>query len=91
MYSGVLYSNAATIDGLIDRIADELGEPVTAIATGGVSRMIVPACRREIMLHDTEFAAERALGPLQAECLAGFPKQLRHVSNLGGRLAPVGR
>ena len=51
MYSGVLYSNAATIDGLIDRIADELGEPVTAIATGGVSRMIVPACRREIM-HD---------------------------------------
>ena len=51
MYSGVLYSNAATIDGLIDRIADELGEPVPAIATGGVSRMIVPACRREIM-HD---------------------------------------
>ena len=51
MYSGVLYSNAATIDGLIDRIADELGEPVTAIATGGVSRMIVPACRREIV-HD---------------------------------------
>ncbi len=35
MYSGVLYSNAATIDGLIDRIADELGEPVTAIVTGG--------------------------------------------------------
>ncbi len=51
MHSGVLYSNAATIDGLIDRIADELGEPVTAVATGGISRMIVPACRRTIV-HD---------------------------------------
>ena len=38
-------------DSVEAAVADELGEPVTAIATGGVSRMIVPACRREIV-HD---------------------------------------
>lgn len=53
MRSGVVNANAAMIDGLIDRIADELGEPVRAIATGGVSRLIVPACRREVV-HDPD-------------------------------------
>lgn len=53
MRSGVVYANAATIDGLVDRIAEELGEPVTAIATGGVSRLIVPACRRSVV-HDPD-------------------------------------
>lgn len=49
MRSGVVNANAATIDGLIDRIADDLGEPVTAVVTGGVSRLIVPACRRNVV------------------------------------------
>ena len=49
MRSGVVNANAATVDGLIDRIADELGEPVTAVVTGGVSKLIVPACRRNVV------------------------------------------
>lgn len=53
MLSGVVHANAAMIDGLVDRIADELGEPVTAIATGGISRLIVPACRRSVV-HDPD-------------------------------------
>lgn len=51
MRSGVVHANAAMIDGLVDRIADELGEPVTGIVTGGVSKLIVPSCRRPIA-HD---------------------------------------
>lgn len=53
MLSGVVHANAAMIDGLVDRIADELGQPVTAIATGGISRLIVPACRRSVV-HDPD-------------------------------------
>lgn len=50
MKSGLIYSNAAAIDGIIDRIEDELGQKVTVIATGGLAAKIVPLCRREIIL-----------------------------------------
>ena len=37
MQAGAVYSNAAAmLDGLIDRVEEELGEPVTAVATGGL-------------------------------------------------------
>ena len=36
MKSGVLYSNAAAIDGFVDRVEEELGEKATVIATGGL-------------------------------------------------------
>jgi type III pantothenate kinase len=50
MQSGVVYATAAMLDGLVDRVARELDGPVKAIATGGLSRMIVPACERDITL-----------------------------------------
>ena len=40
MKSGVLYGNASCIDGMVERIEEELGEPVTVIATGGLAKMI---------------------------------------------------
>ena len=49
MQSGLVYGNAAMIDGLIERIEEELHEKVTAIATGGAAKRIVPHCRREIV------------------------------------------
>ena len=49
MKSGILYANAAAVDGIIDRIEEELGQKVTAIATGGMSKKIIPHCRREII------------------------------------------
>jgi len=52
MTSGVIYSNADMLDGLIGRIEDELGEEVTVVATGGLSKVIVPHCQREIILDD---------------------------------------
>ena len=50
--SGVLYSNAAALDGIIDRIEEELGEKTTVIATGGLAKKIVPHCRKEIILDE---------------------------------------
>ena len=40
MKSGILYGNAGALDGLIDRINEELGETCTVVATGGLARFI---------------------------------------------------
>ena len=52
MKSWVLYINAAALDGIIDRIEEELGEKTTVIATGGLAKKIVPHCRKEIILDE---------------------------------------
>lgn len=49
MQSGAIYGCAAMLDGLVDRIEAELGEPVTAIATGGLIQAVLPACRRKLI------------------------------------------
>lgn len=53
MKSGFLYGNAACIDGMIDRIADELGEIPTAVATGGLAQTVIPLCRHSITIDDS--------------------------------------
>jgi len=51
MRSGVMYGAAAMLDGMLDRVEEELGYPVTVIATGGISQFVVPLCRREIKVE----------------------------------------
>lgn len=48
MQSGVILGTAAMIDGLLDRFTEELGEPQSILATGGLSSFIVPICRHEV-------------------------------------------
>ena len=48
MRNGIMYGSASMIDGLIDRIEDELGEKATLLSTGGLARFITPLCRHEI-------------------------------------------
>jgi type III pantothenate kinase len=43
--SGIIYGSAGMIDGLIDRITDELGTPVRVVATGGRASTVVEHCR----------------------------------------------
>lgn len=52
MKSGMIYSSAAAIDGIIDRLCEELEGEVTVVATGGLAKKIVPFCRRNIILDD---------------------------------------
>ncbi len=52
MKSGLIYGNAACIDGMLDRIADELGEEPFAVATGGLASVITPFCRKKIVVDD---------------------------------------
>ncbi len=44
MQSGVMFGAASLLDGMIARIERELGEKVTAIATGGLSRSVIEHC-----------------------------------------------
>lgn len=51
MQSGAIYGCAGMMDGLIDRVEEELGERVTVVLTGGLSRVVAPFCRRELHLE----------------------------------------
>ena len=47
-----MYSNACALDGVIDRIEEELGEKCSVVATGGLSSVVVPLCKKDIILDD---------------------------------------
>lgn len=48
---GIMYGNAGQLDGIIDRMEEQLG-PCTIVATGGLAGVITPLCRHEIILDD---------------------------------------
>ncbi len=52
MKSGIIYGEAARLDGLIDRFEEELGYECKVIATGGLSKVVVPNCRHNIVLDN---------------------------------------
>ncbi len=52
MRSGIIYHNAAGVDGMIDRIEAELGQKCTVVMTGGLSGVIAPHCKHNIILDD---------------------------------------
>lgn len=49
MRSGAVFGNAAMLDGMIERMENELGEKCKVIATGGIAQFIVPHCKHEII------------------------------------------
>ena len=51
MRSGVMYGAAAMLDGMLDRVEEELGFSTTVVATGGMSQFVIPLCRRNIRLE----------------------------------------
>ena len=53
MRSGIMLGNACMIDGMIERMEEELGQPATVIATGGIARFVLPMCRKKI-IYDRE-------------------------------------
>lgn len=57
MQAGAVYGAAAMLDGLVDRVQEEFSQPVTAVATGGLTGLVVPFCKREIH-HDPDLLLE---------------------------------
>ncbi len=53
MQSGVIFGAASQVDGMIERIKEELNRPdLFVIATGGLSKLIVPLCKTKITLEE---------------------------------------
>lgn len=52
MQSGVIFGAAILLDGMMERIEDELGEPVTAIATGGLSASVTDHSKRDFIISE---------------------------------------
>ena len=52
MKSGIVYGNVALVDGLIDRINEELGNDYVVIATGGLSKLIIKHSKHNIIYDE---------------------------------------
>lgn len=52
MRSGLVLGAAAMLDGLIDRIEEELEETATVVATGGLSKEIINYCKNDIIYNE---------------------------------------
>lgn len=52
MKSGAVYGTAASVDGLIDRLEEEIGCKADVVATGLLAEKIIPHCRRNIVLDN---------------------------------------
>ncbi len=52
MQSGVVFGNASMMDGMIDRIEAEEGKMASVVATGGLSKAIMPYCNHSIIQDD---------------------------------------
>ena len=51
MRSGIMYGNACMLDGMIDKMREELGHGSTVIATGGLAPFITSLCTHDIHLE----------------------------------------
>lgn len=54
MRSGAVFGTAAMIDGMVERMEEELGYACTVVATGGLAKEILPCCRRKDILLDPD-------------------------------------
>lgn len=52
MQSGLVFGTAAMLDGLLQRIEEELGETPTVVATGGLSKQIIEHCNTNIIYDE---------------------------------------
>ena len=52
MRSGAVLGTAAMIDGMIDRMEEELDEQCTLVATGGLASAVIPCCHHNIVCDD---------------------------------------
>lgn len=52
MQSGAIYGHASCIDGMIDRIWEELGYETKVVAAGGLAGKVIPCCKHDITIDD---------------------------------------
>jgi type III pantothenate kinase len=53
MRSGIMLGAACMLDGLIQRMEEELGAKTTVVVTGGIARFVIPMCKTP-MIYDKD-------------------------------------
>ena len=53
MRSGIMLGTACMLDGLVERMEEELGCKTTVVATGGIARFVIPMCKTP-MIYDKD-------------------------------------
>ncbi len=53
MRSGIMMGSACMLDGMVQRMEEELGEKCTVVVTGGIARFVIPMCRTP-MIYDKD-------------------------------------
>jgi type III pantothenate kinase len=53
MRSGIMMGSACMLDGMVQRMEEELGCKATVVATGGIARFVIPMCRTP-MIYDKD-------------------------------------
>ena len=52
MRSGIILGTASTVDGLLTRIEEELGQTCTVISTGGLCKLVTPYCKHPVICDE---------------------------------------
>ena len=50
--SGLIYGTASMIDGLIERTEEEMGTPLSCVATGSAASLIASLCKRDMTVDE---------------------------------------
>lgn len=53
MQSGSIYGQAASIDGMVERIWEELGYETNVVCTGGFSKVVIPCCKHKFVIDSS--------------------------------------
>lgn len=53
MRSGIMMGNACMLDGMVQRMEEELGQTATVVITGGIAKFVAPMCRTP-MIYDKD-------------------------------------
>lgn len=53
MRSGIMLGAACMLDGMVERMEEELGYKTTVVATGGIAKFIIPMCKTP-MIYDKD-------------------------------------
>ena len=65
MRSGIMMGTACLLDGMVQRMEEELGEKTTVVVTGGIAKFVIPMCRTP-MVYDKDLLL-KGLAILYAE------------------------
>ena len=49
MRSGIMMGTACMLDGMVERMEEELGQKTTVVVTGGIAKFILPMCKKEMI------------------------------------------